>query len=224
MNNFECFFERHLGETCLIIGNGPSLRGVPNSFLKRYPSFGSNRIYLKYLPTYYVAVNPLVIEQNKADIRMLRSTAKFVREGMGVFDPEDTMHMSPIYELHSMRIPMFSFNPCAYVYEGFTVTFVAMELAFFMGFKTVLLVGVDHRYIFDGVPNEQNVWQGDDPNHFDENYFKGMQWHNPDLANSEVAYALAKEVFDKNGVQCINLTAGSALDVFEKGSIEQWLK
>lgn len=224
MSGFEHLFEKHLGETCLIIGNGPSLKGMPNLFLKKYASFGTNRIYLKFVPDYYVAVNPLVVEQNKADIRMIRSRAKFVREGMGVFDPEDTMHMSPIYELHSMGIPMFSFNPCAYVYEGFTVTFVAMQLAFFMGFKTILLAGVDHRYIYDGQPNEQHVLQGDDPNHFDPNYFKGMQWHNPDLENSEAAYLIAKEAFDKNGVRCINLTEGTALDVFEKGSAAKWLK
>lgn len=215
MKSFEYLFERHRGQTCIIIGNGPSLRSVPNALLEKLPTFGSNRIFLRFTPTYYFAVNPLVVEQNKGDIRRLKSKARFVREGMGLTD---------CYELHSMGAPMFSFNPCAYIYEGFTVTFVAMQLAFFMGFKTILLVGVDHRYLFDGGPNEQNVWQGDDPNHFDPNYFKGHQWHNPDLERSEQAYTMAREVFDNNGVRCINLTEGTALDVFEKGSVAQWLK
>ena len=35
------------GETCLIIGNGPSLANIPLKFLKKYASFGTNRIYLR---------------------------------------------------------------------------------------------------------------------------------------------------------------------------------
>ena len=30
---------------------------------------------------------------------------------------------------------------------------------------------MDHRYAFDGSPNEITVLEGSDPNHFDEKYF-----------------------------------------------------
>jgi hypothetical protein len=220
MKGFDHLFDRHKDETCLIIGNGPSLKDVPNSFLKKFPSFGSNRIYLKFTPTYYVAVNPLVIEQNMGDILHLKCDAAFVREGC--FGSLASSNGTWFYELHSMAAPMFSYNPSAYVYEGHTVTFVSMQLAFFMGFRTVLLVGVDHRYEYQGEPNEENVWFGEDPNHFDPSYFRGHAWHNPDLERSEAAYMMAREAFDRDGRQIINLTEGSALEVFEKQEFKTW--
>jgi hypothetical protein len=109
------------------------------------------------------------------------------------------------------------------VYEGHTVTFVSMQLAFFMGFRTVLLVGVDHRYIYEGPPNERHVMKGDDPNHFSPDYFKGMEWHNPDLERSEAAYRMAREAFEKNGGRILNLTEGSALEVFDRCDLSEWI-
>jgi hypothetical protein len=60
--------DKHKGETCIIIGNGPSLKEIPQDFLKKYPTFGTNRIYaIKHLegfhPVYYASVNPLVLDQ-----------------------------------------------------------------------------------------------------------------------------------------------------------------
>lgn len=201
----------HKGKTCLVIGNGPSLKDIPNSFLNKYPSFGSNRIYLKYVPTYYVAVNPLVIEQNKKEIEAL-DCVKFIRQGMMVSGEQ----------LVSAPYKGFSKSPHKWIYEGYTVTYVSLQLAYFMGFKTVLLVGVDHRYTFDGGPNKENVMEGDDPNHFDPNYFKGQAWNNPDLIQSQFSYEMADMIYNADKRRIINLTKGTALDTFPKGNIEQW--
>ena len=56
------------GQRCVIIGNGPSLNRMDLSFLENEITFGLNRIHLlfekwKFRPTYYVAVNPLVISK-----------------------------------------------------------------------------------------------------------------------------------------------------------------
>jgi len=57
--------DKHRGQRCVIIGNGPSLNKMDLSFLKNEITFGMNRIYLlfdkwDFTPTYYVSVNPLV--------------------------------------------------------------------------------------------------------------------------------------------------------------------
>ena len=216
MIGFDHLHDIHKGETCIVIGNGPSLKDVPLGFLKKYPTFGANRITLltQFLQlTYYVAINPLVIQQNSDEINRLDCEAKFIRHGMGFFDE---------YELRSMEAPLFSYNPSQYVYEGYTVSFVSLELAFFMGFTTALCVGIDHRYEFKGGPNEPQVMSGDDPNHFDPEYFKGQTWNNPDLAQSAAAYWMAKDAFESDGRQIINLTQNSALDVLPIGELEQW--
>lgn len=215
------FQDKHTGETCVVIGNGPSLKNVSLAFLRKYPTFGTNRIYLPpmdtFTATYYTCINPLVIEQSKAEINAYKAKAKFIAEAhAGGIDGA--------YGLTSTGAQLFSYNPAAYVYEGFTVTFVCLQLAFFMGFKTVLLVGVDHKYKTDGPPNSETTWQGDDPNHFSPEYFKGTRWNNPDLTRSAQAYQLAEKAFSDNGRRIINLTPESALDVFKKESINKWLK
>lgn len=218
MNMEAGFQDIHAGETCIVVGNGPSLKGVPIAFLKKYPSFGTNRIYLHngFTPTYYCSVNPLVIEQSAEEINAISCRAKFIAADYASLIPRS-------YGLVSTSAQLFSFNPASYIYEGYTVTYVCMQLAFFMGFRTVLLVGVDHKFIMNGTPNAETVWEGNDPNHFDESYFKDARWNNPDLGRSAQAYALAEKAFRENKRRILNLTKDTALDVFTKEPLKKWM-
>jgi len=207
---------RHM---CVIIGNGPSLNAVPKELLAKYPTFGTNRIYLRLTPSFYVSVNPLFLKQRADEVAAVPCPKFLPAQFAG---PED-------YVLNSMSTPMFSYDPSSWIYEGHTVTFVCMQLAFFMGFTTVLLVGVDHFYTFDGQPNQQLLMTGDDPNHFDPNYFRGMDWNAPDLTRSEEAYMMAKKAFEDDGRRIINLvpvTEGlleHPLKIFPLATFEEYL-
>ena len=103
------------------------------------------------------------------------------------------------------------------------MTFVCLQLAWLIGFQTILLVGVDHRYRNNGAPNEQKLWDGEDVNHFHPDYFKGQQWNCADLERSEYSYRLARATFAETGRRCVNLTKGTALEVFEKDELANWL-
>lgn len=191
-------------QTCIVIGNGPSLKDVPNEWLDKYPTFGTNRIFLKYQPTYYVAINPLVVRQNLNKINEM-NCSRFVRANMGAYGSQ----------LHSSTIALFSYEPLVWVNEGYTVTYVCLQLAYWMGFEEVLLVGVDHRYQYEGKPNQTKRMEGDDPNHFDPAYFRGMDWQNPDLKASELYYKVARAIYEADGRRIINMTPNTALEVFE---------
>lgn len=209
--------DMHAGETCIIIGNGPSLNDIPNEFLHAYPTFGTNRIYLRedFTPTYYASVNPLVIEQSIEEISLM-DAVKFIRHTLA--------HKIPgAIPLKSAGFWTFSADPLQFVFEGYTVTYVCMQLAFWMGFSNVLLVGVDHYFETNGKPNEQQKMEGDDPNHFSADYFKGTEWNLPDLENSERAYSIAKRVYNKAGRQIYNCTTRSALDIFPREDWQSWM-
>jgi hypothetical protein len=182
MSSWSELHRKHKGETGLVIGNGPSLNEIPLDFLWKYPSFGTNKIYLleNFTPTYYCAVNPLVIEQVANRVNADDYEAMFITEAY-------TKHLlTNALPLYSSVIPAFSRNPAEWIYEGYTVTYVCLQLAFFMGFDTVLLVGCDHSYEFEGRPNEMKLAWGEDKNHFHPEYFSnGNKWHNPDLIMSE---------------------------------------
>lgn len=207
------------GDTCIIAGNGPSLKEVPASFLEKYDTFGSNRVYKPggFCPMFYVCVNPLVVEQSLKEIINLGSFAKFITDKYA-----DQVHGS--YPLHSFGLPRFSIYPWLGIYEGFTVTFVAMQIAFYLSYKRVLLVGVDHRYTYAGVPNQELVSEAADVNHFSPDYFgPGVHWNAPDLRRSEQAYTMANNLYSSAGRKIINLTPGTSLDIFGKDDLSRYL-
>jgi hypothetical protein len=212
------FKNKHRGERCFIIGNGPSLSKMDLLPLKKEITFGLNRIYLLFdrlgfSVTYFVSVNPYVVEQSAEAIERLPCT-KFIG-----WDAGRLLSVTPDTVLIRSRSgPRFCTDVSTQgVWEGATVTYVAMQIAYFMGFSEVILIGVDHDFKTTGEPNELVVSQGADPNHFDPNYFgKGMRWQLPDLETSKVAYVLAKEAYEKTGRRIVDATVGGKLAIFPK--------
>ena len=92
-----------------------------------------------------------------------------------------------------------------------------------MGFSKVIIVRMDHRYSYTGLPNEPRVLKVRDPNHFDPSYFRGHTWDNPDLANSERFYAMARTAFEADNRRILDCTVGGACQVFEKSRLEEVL-
>jgi hypothetical protein len=101
----------------------------------------------------------------------------------------------------------------AYV-EGNTVTYAALQILYFMGCQRVYLIGVDHSFIQDGAANSAQQLDGADPNHFDGAYFGGGQtWDLADLSSSEAHYRLAKERFEADGREVVDITVDGHLHV-----------
>jgi hypothetical protein len=94
---------------------------------------------------------------------------------------------------------------------------VALQLAYYFGFSEVILIGVDHSFATKGKPNATITSQGDDPNHFNPNYFgKGFRGQLPDLETSEIAYSMARLAFEADGRKVIDATMEGKLTVFPK--------
>ncbi|MEW5870912.1 MAG: 6-hydroxymethylpterin diphosphokinase MptE-like protein [Chloroflexota bacterium] len=218
VRNLEALKDRRRGQRCFIIGNGPSLKQTDLSRLKNEFTFGMNRFYLMFpelgfATSYYMCVNSLVIEQCADDIRSL-SIPKFLSwRSRTLIQPTPDMTF-----LHTTYTgPKFAQDARGRLWEGATVTYVTLQLAFHMGFETAILIGVDHNYFTQGKPNTTVVSQGDDPNHMHANYFgKGFRWQLPDLDTSERAYALARQSYEQAGRQVLDATVGGKLTIFDK--------
>ncbi|MBK9125857.1 MAG: hypothetical protein IPM16_22400 [Chloroflexi bacterium] len=181
-------------------------------------TFGANRIYLLFpragfSTTYLSCVNPTVTEQFGAEMGA-QPMPKFFGWACRDHVPftPDTVLLAP-----PSRRPHFSTGPTHTLWEGATVTFVAMQLAFYMGISEVILIGVDHNFVDKGAANEKITAETDDANHFDPNYWgKGVKWNLPDLETSEIAYGFARAYFQANGRRIVDATVGGKLTVFEK--------
>lgn len=114
------------------------------------------------------------------------------------------------------RLFTFSNDIRREIHEGYIVTYVAMQIAYYMGFAIIFLIGVDHNFKASGNLNEKCIMYGEDINHFDPRYFGRKEWHLPDLEASELAYHLAKFHFNRGGCQIYDVTADGKLNIFPK--------
>jgi hypothetical protein len=222
IRQLESLKDIHTGKRAFIIGNGPSLRQTDLSKLRHEITFGMNRIYLLFpelgfSTTYFASINDLVIEQFAGEILALPMPKFLAWRSRRHFPANLSTNQYPIFLYTSYTGPRFSSDVRGRVWEGATVTNVALQLAFHMGFEQVILIGVDHNFASRGQANKTVVSQGDDPNHFAPNYFgKGAKWQLPDLDTSEVGYILAREAYRKAGREILDATIGGKLTIFPK--------
>lgn len=213
----------HPGERCFILGNGPSLARMDLTPLKSEVTFGLNRVYLLFpklgfTTTYFVAVNTLVVEQCAEEIKRLR-VPKFItwRARRAMRGDDLVTFLDTDYTGQTT----FSGEVTGRVFEGSTVTYVALQLAYHLGFSEVILIGVDHSFRAAGRPNVTVVSAGNDPDHFSTDYFPaGFRWQLPDLPASERAYLLARQAFEAAGRRVWDATVGGKLQVFPKVDFE----
>ena len=148
----EDFHRMHEGETCLVICNGISLRDMPVDFLEKYPSFGCNTIFKhqEFKPWYYAACDSRTFYQWGDEIMArLGDIPKFVpRPNLDKFKGPN------FYRFYHRPGPLWPYVnqplwPSDIMSKG-GITYactphVMMQFAYFMGFKNILVVGMDHQ-------------------------------------------------------------------------------
>lgn len=206
------------GERIFIIGNGPSLNNTDLTRLRHEYTIGLNRIYLHYgamgfQPTFYCSANDHVLQQFGHEIDALDSI-KFLnvsgkRYIHNTWNTFFLQYGDPLIFYRDLSRHLWA--------SGWTVTFNAMQLAFHLGCRQVILVGVDHNFPHTGDANAVEVSPGKDINHFHPEYFgKGVVWQYPDLEKSEFCYAMAGKVFKSVDREILDATVGGKLQLFQK--------
>ncbi len=220
----------HKGKRAFIIGNGPSLKETDLSKLKNEIMFGMNRIYLAFpewgfSTTYLCVTNDLVVEQFVDDITALTIPKFIAWRSHRHFNQDMFLKDIPTFAYTSYTGPRFATDARGRIWEGATVTNLALQLAYHMGIEKAILIGVDHNFKDKGEANKTVVSEGDDPNHFMPNYFgKGIKWQLPDLDTSEIGYTFAREAYRKVGREVVDATVGGKLNIFQKVNYESLFK
>jgi len=223
----------HTGK-CVILCNGPSLNSVDFDLLKESKVFtiGLNKINLMFdrtdfRPDLICAVNPFVVQQN-VDFFLNTNIPLFldylaVRKSGGINQLIKRPNINVLYS--SGVLGQFSTNLAGGICQGYTVTYVALQVAFYLGFTEVALVGCDHSFSSTGLANSTITQQTTENNHFILNYFPpGSQWQLPDLAGSEFHYEIAREVYKAKNRTIYNATDGGKLEVFQRLTLEDFLR
>lgn len=234
------FYNKYKGDRCFIIGNGPSLNNHDLSLLEGEKTFAVNSFYYKtrengFKPTFFVVEDEMVMKENYEQFISYDVPFKFFPVEYSKYHPPAPnvfyfrmnhgfyQDGSPYYNL-----PRFSSDPLKGLYCGQTVTYINMQLAFFMGFSEVYLIGMDFDYV---IPKEHKrngnniVSTTDDPNHFHKDYFGvGKTWRDPKLDRVAMNYHQAKISYESVGRKIYNATAGGKLEIFDRVDYENLLR
>lgn len=222
------FHNSAAGRRVFVIGNGPSLSETDLRPLKDEITIGTNSIFLNrdnmgYDVTHYVVEDYLVAEDRTDEILAMKGPTKWFGNYLKYAIPNapDTLWMNVSVDYREFREwPKFGRDLGRLGFVGGTVTYLCIQLAYFLGASEVILVGVDHSYVVpDDEPLEGNTLTStrEDVNHFHSDYFgPGKRWHLPRVDRMELSYVRARKVFDADGRKIVNATKGGALEVFER--------
>lgn len=144
------FYNKHQGETCLIVGVGGNLKLTPPEWFD-YPSFGVNTIY-KYegwKPTYYIGVDErLEREDGKEISRVYADIPKFIPR-----PDRDSWQGENFYRFYHRPGDVIVGGMSCNRPNGLSVPGIGyrkimeavLQIAWHMGFTTMLMIGVQHK-------------------------------------------------------------------------------
>ena len=216
---------KYTGKRCFITCTGPSLTIEDLEKLKDEYVFGMNSICLihdktDWKPDFFGIQDVKVYEKVKDKL--------LATDNGQIFAPYDYYEqmntplswiyfpMSWAYHIYDKKYTgkyyaKFSDDCYLTVYDGFTITYSIMQLAFYLGFEELYLLGADCTYM-----GQQQ--------HFIET---GHMVSKKDSAKAPdklfAAYLEAKTFAEVHGLKIYNATRGGYLEIFQRVSLEEVL-
>lgn len=235
----EIFRDRHKGQRCFVLGNGPSLKKQDLSPLVNEITFATNTFHVHPLvgkswqPSYYFLSDPQYFDGTvaQADFSAITSQItnapffvpsyahKFLAQSKAL--PEERTYY---VAAGGIRLDRTDERPdFTTVTPGMqTVVQLAIMGAMFMGCSPIYLMGVDHDWLSHG---------GEDLHFYSEHEADTQPdghvgpWTYLSLMDAMTTmwevYVMLSKVAQKEGIKIVNCTRGGFLDVFPRGSYEQ---
>ena len=228
-------------DTAVVICNGPSLSSVPNEWLDQFPTFGSNRVWLKYHPSVLATLDLKMVHNGILQQEMLVGfegsdeiyVSGVVADRLGRDNLPDNCHefkawnniMNPDGSLQ----PAFSIDPLEMIVSGGTVTYGLLQLAFWTGFRKILVVGCNHTFRdirgdhFDskyneevGIPYDQDQTDPSAAASVPGEWF----WNEENfVAKVNMFYGVAQKIYEDHDGEIINCTPDTKCPVFR---VDDW--
>ncbi|MEM0466444.1 MAG: 6-hydroxymethylpterin diphosphokinase MptE-like protein [Candidatus Thermoplasmatota archaeon] len=213
----------HKGKRGFLIGSGPSLNKTNLALLQNEHVIGVNTLYrglnrFKLSPEYWVVADGKLFQENYKDLFALKNVQLFLTENAArkyltkyhFYHLYETAQPYVLRNLGSMNVyNTFSTDITKGIYSGGSSVINALQIAFFLGFQEIYLVGcdcgiTDNQYRFEDTPVENRIGKG----------IRGEWQYLFD------AYKVCKKAYEAHGRKIFNATVGGYLEVFERKKIE----
>lgn len=219
---------KYNGKRCFIIATGPSLTMHDLEAIKGEISFGMNSICKKYnditfRPTFYgiqdymvySEMNTMIHEEYDAKDNIFISD-RITHQFKDIDHKWNVFPLNYSYNAYNRwfkNIFNVSVSGDIYrcVYDGFSITISLLQIAMYMGFSEIYLLGADCNFIKGNL-------------HFVE-YSNTVDTTIDTAAERNLAgYRAVKKYADANGIKIYNATRGGKLEVFERVNFDEIIK
>lgn len=218
----------HVGEKCFIVATGPSLTFSDLDLLadSNIYSFGMNSCALaldktKWVPSLlgvqdefvYAKIENVVLNESNNKLKNKIWVSDVVHSlcpSSKQFKSFSLHYLDHKYNPKKTGEIKFSDDCYSVIYDAYSIIFSIMQLAVYMGFKEIYLLGTDCNY-------------NQDKQNFIDN---GTTDPNRNILGNKLIYthSLFKEFADAHGVKVVNCTRGGMLEEYPRMNLEDVLK
>ena len=204
----EEFKNLHKGERAFVICNGPSLNKHNLELLKDEITFGGNRIYLHdtFTPKYYSMEDWGAICQYYNEVNnRVESDYKFIAERFSsdFIYGKDVVYISfERWKEGTNYIADIIDKDEGTFYWGSTITFLLVQLAYYMGCSPIYIIGADHL--------KENT--SEPLTHFTDEYVKNREYNATSIDIINIGYRLLNDRIPN----IYNATIGGDLEIFDR--------
>lgn len=216
------FHNKYHGKRCFILATGPSLTIEDVKALKNEYTFGMNSLVkifdeLGWETTFLGIQDYNVFGSLQKEIGATKNTTLFCGSNLKKrYKLPERAYEFPLDLMNHVVHPTdhyktgFSEDCSVRVYDGYTITYSLIQLAVYLGFKEIYLLGCDCGY-------------SGSKHHFVEH---GVV--DPNFATAQermfFSYRYGKKYCDVHGIKIYNATRGGALEIFPRVQLEDVLK
>ncbi|WP_198266402.1 glycosyltransferase [sulfur-oxidizing endosymbiont of Gigantopelta aegis] len=194
---------------CFILGNGPSLNQCDLMLLKNEFTFASNGIIANissdgFTPYFYVADDEFIINSLSGHIKCSSIPYKFLpsiyidkmeKNDKLIYFTEDFGFKQKNHPDYAH--PRFSKNCTDSLYSGASVNHLCLQLAFYLGFHEIYLIGMDFTFDMANLSINQII-------------------RNDSIDDIINDFSLAKETFENSGKRIYNASKGGNINLFNR--------
>lgn len=226
------FKDKYVGRRCFFIGNGPSLKAEDLAMLHNHGevTFAFNRIYnifdqTPWRPTYYISQDEKMLQGCQDIVDNLELPVKFIPIQLKWYhgiDIHDAIYFNVNWQkLDNLSDYLFSDDAAHEIYCASTGMYSAAQLAVYMGFQQIYLIGVDHHFRISQNNKGEIVVDEKAQDYFTEKYNQDKQnLYIPNTEKSTLTYIAMKEHCSQRNIQVYNATRGGKLEIFPRVDLD----
>lgn len=212
---------KYFGESCFIVATGPSLTLDDLNLIKGFFSFSCNSIVSSFdktswRPDFYCisdkeilsTYSKIAASYNLSNIFLPNDFKRDINISYIGFHRSFAQHIKSIYYGTCKNIIYPSKKPDRYFNDSTSVVFICIQIAVYLGFKTIYLLGQDCNY--SGPVIHSEIAKTNHKLSFDKKVGDAMI----------DCFENYKEFYEKRGIEIINCTRGGKLEVFPRKKLD----